>query len=332
MAPRITRPRNDRPLWPLVGGIGMACIAAGYVAGARVFDPGSRAHDEDESETAAGPDESHGHAQEPPAGASDAGVAANPVANEPTAPVAAPRVAVRITSSVTQSCGDGEELNIPGARCEAVNGVDAPVRAHLQRLGDCPGAEAAAQTPNAVLSIGLRVDFARHRVTALPGHSSSVRNAMTFVPCARAAFEHADDLWALTASHPRYLYFYSVRFAPTGTATPSPSTATPAAPSPSVATPTVTSAPATPTPAPSDTPPPAATTPSAPVHGTPLAQAEAIDVVWERVVVRDAPRTGNVVGHLVRGDHITLVGRQNGWFEIRFGDHSGWIFGAAVGR
>jgi hypothetical protein len=196
-----------------------------------------------------------------------------------------------------------------------------------------------------VLSIGLRVDYARHRVTALPGHSSSVRNAVAFVPCARAAFDHADDLWSVTAPHQRYLYFYSVRFAPNANAATTPAPSTPAPSTPEPITPSAPSAntqsdagaePATPsTPSTPGTP----GTPNTPssgsataVHGTPLAHAEAAPIVWERVVVRDAPRTGAIVGHLVRGDQVTLLSRENGWFEIRFTGGTGWIFGQAVGR
>jgi hypothetical protein len=318
----------------------------GYVAAARVFDPGAVAHAEDESEGPAGT--SDGQPSEPVR--ADAGAGAHAAPSEPAQPTPVaetpPRFAVRITNSITQSCGDGEELNIPGARCETVSGADAPIRRHLQRLGDCPSAEAAAATPSAVLSIGLRVDYARHRVTALPGHSSSVRNAVAFVPCARAAFDHADDLWSVTAPHPRYLYFYAVRFAANANAVtpPAPTTAEPtthAAPvvdagvSPSSTGQLERDAGAAPAAnARGGTGTPSAPTagPASPVHGTPLAHAEAAPIVWERVVVRDAPRTGAIVGHLVRGDQVTLLSRENGWFEIRFTGGTGWIFGQAVGR
>ncbi|MEI8257312.1 MAG: hypothetical protein WCJ30_16685, partial [Deltaproteobacteria bacterium] len=56
MAPRIVRPHSDRSLWPVVGALGLACVAGGYVAGARVFDPGPQATNGDEAGGSAGPE------------------------------------------------------------------------------------------------------------------------------------------------------------------------------------------------------------------------------------------------------------------------------------
>jgi uncharacterized protein YraI len=68
------------------------------------------------------------------------------------------------------------------------------------------------------------------------------------------------------------------------------------------------------------------------LHGTPIARPENVPIVWDRVVVRDAPRTGAIVGHLARGAEVTLIGREAGWFEVRFSGGTGWVFGEAVGR
>jgi hypothetical protein len=68
------------------------------------------------------------------------------------------------------------------------------------------------------------------------------------------------------------------------------------------------------------------------VHSTPLSRHETLAIVWERVLVRDAPRTGNVVGRLTRGNDVTLLSHDGGWFEVRFAGGTGWIFGQAVGR
>ncbi len=358
MPPRIVRPRSDRSLWPVVSALGLACVAGGYVAGARVFNPGPQAGSADESGSSPGAEPAGDGAEPGTSTARDAGNTVAATAHPVVAPVVvppppAPRVSVRVNRGVTQSCGDGEELNIPGARCEVVAGAEDPIRHYLERLGDCPGADAAAATPSAVLSIGLRVDYARHRVTALPGRSSSLHNAMTFVPCARAAFDHADDLWRLAPPHPRYLYFFSLRFGvteinPGGSPAPAPAAINPGG-SPGQAPAINPGGSPAPTPAinpggspgqapainPGGSPGQApAINPggSPPVHGTPLAPPETAIVVWDRVVVRDAPRTGAIVGRLARGEQVTLLARAPGWFEIRMPSGTGWVFGAAVGR
>ncbi|MEI8256029.1 MAG: SH3 domain-containing protein, partial [Deltaproteobacteria bacterium] len=75
------------------------------------------------------------------------------------------------------------------------------------------------------------------------------------------------------------------------------------------------------------------TPPNAPaVRGTPLEHPETVPIVWERVVVRDAPRTGVIIGRVGRGEQVTLLARASGWFEVRTPTGTGWIFGAAVGR
>ena len=231
-------------------------------------------------------------------------------------PPAPPRIPVTIAHSVLQSCGDGEELNMPGRRCEAVPGLEPALRVHLAQLGRCPAAEAAAADPTAVLSIGLRVDFPRRRVTALPGRSSSVHSALTFVPCARDAVEHADELWHLTAQHPRYLYFFSVHFGP--------------APSPRVSAAAVV---ATRSPTPAATPGLSAPTPAVPTMpaATPR-DADDVQVVWDHVLIREAPHDGAIIGHLARGTAVHVMGHHGAWWQVRWSGGAGWIYGPAIDR
>jgi hypothetical protein len=324
MPPRIVRPRSDRAPWLAAAASGLAALVLGYVGAARVFDPGPQAPSE-----AAEPMEAR-----PAIESEDAGVAAPvpvPAVAEASAPVvepAAPRVPVRVGRTVVQSCGDGEELNIPGARCTAVPGLEEALQRRVQQLGSCPGAETSARTPEATLSIGLRVDFQRRRVTALPGRSSSLANALTYVACARSVFEHTEDLWQLSAPHLRYLFFFSVRFGPlTGSAAHAHATETPAP---------AASAPAREPTAPTPTPaaPAAAREPAAPAperRGAAL-RPEPATLVWDRVMLRDAPRDGAIVHRLARGAEVTVIGRLGDWYQVRYHGHEGWLFGASIGR
>jgi hypothetical protein len=312
MPPRIVRPRSDRGHWIAGTACGVAALVVGYAVAARVFAPGTQSLPEGGEVV-----ESQGGAPEPV----DAGAA--PIAQEaPDAavvppPPAAPRVPVRVLRAVVQSCGDGEELNIPGPRCVPVPGLEEALRVRLARLGDCPGAEVSARTPDATLSLGLRVDFARHRVTPLPGRSSTLANALPYVACARTVVERVDELWGLAAPHVRYLYFFSVRFGPLA----APPAAPPAPAGASGATP--------------DAGRTAAETSGATremEQGVLLPQPESATLVWDRVMLRAAPRDGAVITRLPRGAQVTVVARQGDWYRVRSRAGEGWLFGEAIGR
>jgi hypothetical protein len=78
----------------------------------------------------------------------------------------------------------------------------------------------------------------------------------------------------------------------------------------------------------------AAATP-APVATEPDAPAATAQVAWEVAIVRDAPRTGQVVARLQRGTKVHVGAGQDGWFRVQFGNDfasDGWVYRGAIGR
>jgi SH3-like domain-containing protein len=58
-------------------------------------------------------------------------------------------------------------------------------------------------------------------------------------------------------------------------------------------------------------------------------------VVWEVAIVRDAPRTGQVLARLPRGTKVALGTGQDGWFKVKYGadmSSEGWVYRGAIGR
>lgn len=368
--PRVVRPdrekapSRDAAAWWFAVALGALGLGGGYFVGTRVFDPGPRdeATGEENGVRSAGISPgARAAAQGDVRDDADGGTVAAPSVEpsvepsaEPTAAPTAPRVPVRIVSSVLQSCGDGEELTIPGPRCEPTPAVEVALRRQLASLGQCDAALAGARTPNATLSLGLRVDFARRRVTPLPGRSSSVSNPLAYVACARTATEGLDDLWREHPTRVRYLYFFSVRFGPLEAGgNEVPTTAAPTA-SPSAAPSVLSAAPATrvtppaaptasgasasasATPGASASASPASTaSPSAAASGYPVAmlvRPEPAQVAWVRAVLRDAPRTGVIVGRVPSGETVTVLARSGAWWRVRWNTLEGWTYGEAIGR
>jgi len=67
-------------------------------------------------------------------------------------------------------------------------------------------------------------------------------------------------------------------------------------------------------------------------------QSGAVDgaqVVWEIAIVRDRPRTGQVVARLPRGSNVRVGSGQDGWYPIKYGEgfaSEGWLYRAAIGK
>src|SRR5262249_15842580 len=58
-------------------------------------------------------------------------------------------------------------------------------------------------------------------------------------------------------------------------------------------------------------------------------------VAWEAALVRDTPKTGNLVTRLPRGTKVKVGSSKDGWYQIKFGDgfaNEGWVYRGAIGR
>jgi hypothetical protein len=274
------------------------------------------------------------------ASALDASVAPR-VAVQPAvvdAAVAVVMVPVQIRPGLLSSCADGEEMNIAGPNCVAPVGLESALRERLTAtLGQCPAALEAARDTTKLLSLGLRVDFTRRTVVSLLGRSSSVPEKVSYVPCANTAMRSFDELWRMTAAHPRYQYFFTARFGPVpvGASVPVVATAVPA----TTSTPSTTPEPPTPqTPTPSSTdggtqaPVVDPTLPTAAQMLRMPAMATAT-VTWTTAIVRDSPRTGLVSGRVSSGTSVEIIDRRGSWYGIRWaGGHTGWTYGEAIGQ
>ncbi|TAK26620.1 MAG: SH3 domain-containing protein [Myxococcaceae bacterium] len=327
MTLRIERAKSDSPRLPLTLAGVLICGALGYQGAKSV--PWPR-----EMESGAGLMGTLEPATTPPAPETpDAGRAVVPAVVDTT-----PRAPVRVNAGALQGCGDGEETDLAPSSCDAPAAVEAALRTRLTEvLSRCPSAMEAARDPSRMLSIGLRVDRPRRRLAVLLGRSSSVADRLSYVACVREQMGPMEALWALPAAHPRYLYYFVARFGPLGPSdvvAPAPTTPTAAPTTPTAAPTTPTAAPTTPTAAP--------TTPTAAPTGLPTTQdlqrmrsLGPATVTWSVAIIRDAPRTGAIVGRLVQGTEVEIVDHRGGWYAIRWGrsgTNVGWTFRTAIGQ
>jgi hypothetical protein len=314
----IPRPVDDRPQWIKVGVIAAAGFIIGVawprLAGVHL---GPSAPMEATS-AAAPPTTSQPARSDAP---SSSALAAAPSASPPPAqPLASAAVApageipaVTVNRGAVLSCktDDGEaRKGVSG--CGPVAGFDGIAQPRLKKLASCPAALGA----NGKLSVVFNVDFPTNRVSVEIGKSSTVANMDGFASCMKPAFQGV-SLGALDHQNPHYALFYSVVFTPKDGTAPKPagSSAVASSVTPGGAT---TSTPAAPAPA-------------------PVADSDdgTAQVVWEVAIVRDTPRTGQVLARLQRGTRIRLGQGQDGWFRVKYGSDfssEGWVYRGAIGR
>src|SRR5262249_50627884 len=138
----------------------------------------------------------------------------------------------------------------------------------IKALSQCPAASAA----QGKLSIGFDVDFRKKEVRALLGKSTTLPRdkAEALVKCASTAFDRV-SLGTVPHEHRRYTVFYTASFA--GQTKP----AEPTNEKP-----------------PTEGPVAGTTTSESPASGTST-------VNWDVAIVRESPKTGAIVGRVLRG-------------------------------
>jgi hypothetical protein len=155
-----------------------------------------------------------------------------------------------------------------------------------------------AQGLSGKLGVAFNVDFARNKVNFSFGKSSTVANKDTLDGCLRMSFENV-SLNAVPHDNPLYGMYYSVTFTPRDTV------------------------------AAASIPAPAAGA------GEPEPAGATAQVGWEVAIVRDTPRTGQVVARLQRGTKVHVGNGQDGWFRVQYGTDftsEGWVYRGAIGR
>jgi hypothetical protein len=168
----------------------------------------------------------------------------------------------------------------------------------IKALAQCPAASGAAGK----LSIGFDVDFRRKEVRVMSGKSTTLPKEKTeaLLKCADTSFDKV-SLAEVPHKHRRYLIFYTATFGGTDKAA-EPVTDKLPAEGPSAGT----------------------TTSESPASGF-------ATVVWDVVLVRDAPKTGTVVGRIMRGSRVKVMAHQGEWYRVVFGTTEGWVYRGTIG-
>jgi hypothetical protein len=282
-------------VWPRVAGIHFGPVAPASSSPAGAAEPASSQPVRAESSSPSAPP-------------------VNPSASVPPSPaVASAAPAVAEPPSVTVNRGavlwckteDGE-VKKGVAGCGAVPGFDAIAQPRLRKLAQCPAALGASGK----LSVVFNVDFPQNRVSMEIGKSSTVANMDAFASCAKPAFQGV-SLGALDHQNPHYALFYGLVFSPKSAGVAAGS-----------------AAPGTVTPGPG-----AGASPAAASNVD--ADDSTAQVVWEVAIVRDTPRTGQVLARLQRGTKIHLGSGQDGWYRVQYGQDfasEGWVYRGAIGR
>ncbi len=154
---------------------------------------------------------------------------------------------------------------------------------------------AAAQGAEGKFGVVFNLDFSSKKTRFSVGHSSTVKDAEGLVSCLKTEFESV-SLSAVTHEHPTYSILYNTTFLPHGTSSAEKTSR---------------------------------------AEPTPSGNGDAARIVWEVAIVRDKPRTGQVVARLSRGANVHVGTGQDGWYQVKYGDSfasEGWLYRGAIGK
>jgi hypothetical protein len=306
---------EDRPAWVKIGVIAMAGFAIGVVwprlAGVHL---GPSAPTDSAPSSAQAPPAPHVEAQASAVAQAPAPASATPPAPSASAAPAPEIPNVTVNRGVVLTCRTEEgEMKKGVSGCGGVPGFDGVAQPRLRKLAACPAALGASGK----LSVVFNIDFPSNKVALEVGKSSTVGNLDGFAACIRPAFQGV-SLGPLDHQNPKYSLLYSLAFTPKDAKVASnvSSVSTPAAATLS----------------PASAPPASPQGGASPVEPTDDTTAQ---VVWEVAIVRDTPRTGQVLARLQRGTKIRLGAGQDGWYRVKYGDgfgSEGWVYRGAIGR
>ena len=289
---------SDRPSWIKVGAIAIVGFTVGVVWPRLAgIRPGPSAPGEATSAATARAPEPTPASATAVGGDTPAGSAAPSAAASDVAPVPLNNAppAILVTHGVVVSCKSAEGEALKGQACGAAPTFDGLAQPRLKKLAHCPG----AQGLSGKLAVVFSLDFTRNKIGFGFGKSSTVANKDTLDQCLRMSLENV-SLNALPHDNPLYSMFYSVTFTPRDSVSA-------ALPTPSAAS----------------------SEPEAP------SAAGTAQVAWEVAIVRDTPRTGQVVARLQRGTKVRVGNGQDGWYRVQFGNDfgsDGWVYRGAIGR
>jgi hypothetical protein len=237
-------------------------------------------------------------------------------AAETPAPAASGPPQIRVQRGAVLSCKTKEGATKTGKDCGRGPAIDALITPRLRKLESC----AAAVGQTGKLSIVVTAEFPSGKLTHEIGKSTTVGRLDAINACLRAQL---DGLGArgVAHDHPHYVVAYKATFAPpAGSASPAMERVA-----------------ATDTQAPEPAQAPEREASPEPRPSVALARPSAgeASVEWDVGLVRDLPKTGQVVGRLQRGTKVKLGPAKDGWYSVKFGDSyakEGWIYRGAIGR
>jgi hypothetical protein len=227
--------------------------------------------------------------------AASAVVAPSPgIALAPSAAGAVPN-AIAVSAGVILKCRDVKDEAKESCGSLELDPIAVP---KIKALSQCQAASSAAGK----LSIGFDVDFHKKVVKVLLGKSTTVprEKAEALIKCADTAFDKV-SLGEVPHEHRRYTVFYTATFAPQGK-TDEPTSEKPAAEGRVAGT----------------------TTAESPASGAAV-------VGWDVAIVRDAPKTGAIVGRVLRGSKVKVVAHQGEWYRVQYGSIEGWVYRGTIG-
>jgi hypothetical protein len=289
----VPRPEADRPAWGKVGLIAAAGFAVG-ILWPRLTHTRIAPNPPNESGAAAVVD-LRPAASAPSASAMAASSASSPAAQAPPAQGGRDEGSVTVGAGVILHCRDAREKLEEGCGSLEFDPVAVP---RIKALAQCP----AAAGVSGKLSIGFDVDFRDKTVKVLLGRSSTLPHAKgeALIRCADKAFDKV-SIGEVPHEHRRYTLFYTASFAP-GTSPAPPDTAEASSEGRSAGN----------------------TVSESPASGT-------ATVSWDVAIVRDTPKTGNIVARVLRGSKVKVMAHQGDWYKVQSGGVEGWVYRGTIG-
>lgn len=306
----------DQPSWMRVGAIAVIGFAVGIawprLAGVRL-GPNAPVSSLPANSNASSSAES----APPKPTASGAAPVASASLVAPVPPVVAPAAAsaagvapagggttVTVGPGILLSCRTEGGETLKGKACGPIP-FDTIALPRLRRLSTCaatPGSEGR-------FSPKFQLDFERNKMSVQLGTKNTVGNVDSLSTCLGALFEKV-SINAVAHEHSRYLLQYNIVFAPAqgGSGKPGVVANTPPAPAAAEAT-------------------GGSKTPS-----NESGSGGEAKIAWDVAIVRDAPRTGSIVGRIQRGTPVQILATENNWYKVRGGASEGWLYRGAIGR
>jgi hypothetical protein len=54
-------------------------------------------------------------------------------------------------------------------------------------------------------------------------------------------------------------------------------------------------------------------------------------VNWDVAIVRETPKTGVIVGRVLRGSKVKVLAHQGEWYRVQYGSILGWVYRGTIG-